>query len=81
VVVDAPGVSPEAREQFARDVARGLEQFPGVAAVSPPAMNPKGDLTIFAVTPEGEPVLARDARSRRGMREHFVRTGARRRRS
>jgi uncharacterized membrane protein YdfJ with MMPL/SSD domain len=55
VVVDAPGVTPEAREQFARDVSQGLEAFPGVAAVSPPAVNPKGDLTIFAVTPEGSP--------------------------
>jgi uncharacterized membrane protein YdfJ with MMPL/SSD domain len=55
VVVDAPGVAKSEQKQFAKDVAHGLEEFPGVAAVSPPAQNKAGDLTIVAVTPEGSP--------------------------
>jgi RND superfamily putative drug exporter len=55
VVVDAPGVAPEDQKAFAKKVADGLEDFPGVAAVSPPVPNETGELTIFSVTPKGSP--------------------------
>jgi putative drug exporter of the RND superfamily len=55
VVVDAPGVAPEDQKAFANEVADGLEEFPGVAAVSPPVHNETGELTIFSVTPTGSP--------------------------
>ena len=61
VVVDAPGrLGPEAREQFAKDVARGSRGVPGRGGGLPARRQPEGgDLTIFAVTPEGQPVLGR----------------------
>jgi RND superfamily putative drug exporter len=55
VVVDAPGVPHDKQKEFANDVAKGLGEFPGVAAASAPIQNPKGDLTIVMVTPEGSP--------------------------
>jgi uncharacterized membrane protein YdfJ with MMPL/SSD domain len=55
VVVDAPKVPAEQREQLASGVAEGLEKFPNVAAVSPAIQNPKGDLTIVSVTPKTGP--------------------------
>jgi uncharacterized membrane protein YdfJ with MMPL/SSD domain len=55
VVVDAPNLSPERQKQIAGDVSKGLKEFPGVAGVSQPHQNEKGDVTIVAVTPEGSP--------------------------
>jgi uncharacterized membrane protein YdfJ with MMPL/SSD domain len=55
VVVDAPKVPASEQKQFADKVADGLQEFDGVAAVSPPIQNPKGDLTIVQVTPTGGP--------------------------
>ena len=55
MVVDAPGDGQGDQKEFAATVAGDLGEFPGVAAVSAPMMNPKGDLTIVLVTPQGSP--------------------------
>jgi uncharacterized membrane protein YdfJ with MMPL/SSD domain len=55
VVVDAPGLEPEEQKQVAAAVASGLEEFPGVAAVTPPLQNEAGDVTIVSVTPTTAP--------------------------
>jgi putative drug exporter of the RND superfamily len=55
VVVDAPKLPADQQKQLAAKVADGLEEFDGVAAVSAPLQNPKGDLTIVQVTPTGGP--------------------------
>jgi putative drug exporter of the RND superfamily len=55
VVVDAPGLSSSEQKDLAAKVADGLEDFPGVAAVSQPIQNEKGDLTIVSVTPKSGP--------------------------
>ncbi len=54
-VVDAPDLPREQQKQLAGDVARAIEGFPHVAAVSPPAQNEAGDVTIVAVTPTSGP--------------------------
>jgi uncharacterized membrane protein YdfJ with MMPL/SSD domain len=55
VVVDAPTVAPSDQKQFAAKVADVLKDLPGVAAVSPPMQNDKGDVTIVSVTPTTSP--------------------------
>jgi RND superfamily putative drug exporter len=55
VVVDAPNLSAEEQKDLANKVVEGLEEFPGVAAVSPATQNEAGDLTVVKVTPTGSP--------------------------
>jgi uncharacterized membrane protein YdfJ with MMPL/SSD domain len=55
VVVDAPGLSKPQQESLATKVVDGLEDVPGVAAVSPAIQNEAGDLTIVSVTPKSGP--------------------------
>jgi uncharacterized membrane protein YdfJ with MMPL/SSD domain len=55
VVVDAPGLERSQQEQLATAVVAELEEFPNVAAVSPPAQNKRGDITIVNVTPTSRP--------------------------
>ena len=55
VVVDAPKLDQVQQADLAKGVVKGLEELPGVAEVSPPATNPKGDLTIVSVTPTSGP--------------------------
>jgi RND superfamily putative drug exporter len=54
-VVDAPDLPRSQQKQLATGVAQGIEDFPHVAAVSPPAQNETGDVTIVAVTPTSGP--------------------------
>jgi uncharacterized membrane protein YdfJ with MMPL/SSD domain len=54
-VVDAPDLSREDQLSIGEKLAAGLEEFPGVAAVSPPAQNFTHDLTIVQVIPTGSP--------------------------
>jgi uncharacterized membrane protein YdfJ with MMPL/SSD domain len=54
-VVDAPELAREDQLALAGDLARGLENFPGVASVSPPAQNFTHDLTIAQVIPTSSP--------------------------
>ncbi|HEX5979636.1 MAG TPA: MMPL family transporter, partial [Thermoleophilaceae bacterium] len=55
VVVDAPELPRHLQEELANGVKQGVERFPGVAAVAPPAQNERGDVTILSVTPTGSP--------------------------
>ena len=55
VVVDAPEVARSEQEAFGKEVAADLQDFPGVAAVSPAMPNEAGDLWIVQVTPETGP--------------------------
>jgi membrane protein YdfJ len=55
VVVDAPLLDDDQQKQLASAVALGLEDFPGVAAVSEPIQNDTGELTIVQVTPTTGP--------------------------
>ncbi len=55
VVVDAPAVARAEQEAFGKQVASVLQDFPGVAAVSPAMPNEQGDLWIVQVTPETGP--------------------------
>ena len=55
VVVDAPKLDRVQQARVAKDVVKELEGMPGVAEVSAPAANPKGDLTIVTVTPKTGP--------------------------
>jgi membrane protein YdfJ len=55
VVVDAPEIARDEQKQFGDEVAKQLQGFEGVAAVSPAMQNDAGDLTIVSVTPEGSP--------------------------
>jgi len=55
VVVDAPKLDQVQQARLAKDVVKNLEGMPGVAEVSAPAHNPKGDLTIVSVTPTTGP--------------------------
>jgi RND superfamily putative drug exporter len=55
VVVDAPGHTSAEEKKIATAVADGLEEIPGVAAVSQPLQNKTGDVTIVAVTPTSGP--------------------------
>ncbi|WP_028067192.1 MMPL family transporter [Solirubrobacter soli] len=55
VVVDAPSVKREEQEEFGKKVSATLQDFPGVAAVSPAMPNEAGDLWIVQVTPTTGP--------------------------
>ena len=55
VVVDAENLSADEQKQVAGAVTKGLEGLDGVAAVSEPSQNEKGDLTVVSVTPAGGP--------------------------
>jgi uncharacterized membrane protein YdfJ with MMPL/SSD domain len=55
VVVDAPNLSADEQKDLANKVVAGLEEFPGVAAVSPATQNEAGDLTVVRVTPTTGP--------------------------
>jgi putative drug exporter of the RND superfamily len=55
IAVDAPGLSRAQQKDLARGVVDGLEKFPNVAAVSQPAQNEAGDVTIVSVTPKSGP--------------------------
>jgi uncharacterized membrane protein YdfJ with MMPL/SSD domain len=55
VVVDAPELPRELQKRLANGVAAELKEFPHVAAVSPPAQNEQGDVTIVQVTPTSGP--------------------------
>jgi uncharacterized membrane protein YdfJ with MMPL/SSD domain len=55
VVVDAPDLSADEQKDLANKVVAGLEEFPGVAAVSPATQNEAGDLTVVKVTPTTGP--------------------------
>jgi uncharacterized membrane protein YdfJ with MMPL/SSD domain len=55
VVVYEPGLNQQEQAEIATNVAKALEDYPGVAAVSPPSQNEVGDLTVVQVTPMGSP--------------------------
>jgi putative drug exporter of the RND superfamily len=55
VVVDAPQLPRGLQHELASGVAGELKGYPGVAAVSEPAQNERGDVTIVSVTPTGGP--------------------------
>jgi RND superfamily putative drug exporter len=55
VVVDAPELPRELQTRLANGVAAELQDYPHVAAVSPPAQNERGDVTIVQVTPTSGP--------------------------
>lgn len=55
VVVDAPNLSSQEQKDLANKLVDGLEQVPGVAAVTPAQQNEAGDLTIALVTPTTSP--------------------------
>jgi uncharacterized membrane protein YdfJ with MMPL/SSD domain len=54
-VVDVPGLSRAQQKALASGLVRGLEKIPGVASVSPPVQNKRGDVTIVQVTPTSSP--------------------------
>jgi RND superfamily putative drug exporter len=55
VVVDAENLTREQQKQLAHGVAERVKEFPGVAAVSDPAQNEAGDVTVVAATPKSGP--------------------------
>jgi RND superfamily putative drug exporter len=55
VVVDAPEATHQQQEEIANSITGTLAEFPNVAAVSPPAQNDQGDVTIAMVTPKTGP--------------------------
>jgi len=55
IAVDAPGLSRDEQKDLAKNLVAGLEEFPNVAAVSQPAQNDAGDVTIVSVTPKSGP--------------------------
>ena len=55
VVVDAPGVPRSNQRRLARTVVSRLQRFDGIAAISAPIHNRRGDVTIIGVTPNGGP--------------------------
>jgi uncharacterized membrane protein YdfJ with MMPL/SSD domain len=55
VVVDAPDATHQQQEEIAKSITGTLEEFPNVAAVSPPSQNERGDVTIAMVTPKTGP--------------------------
>ena len=55
IVVDGPGLTKELQAEVANRTVEGLQSFPGVAAVAPPAHNPDGSITILSVTPDSSP--------------------------
>jgi uncharacterized membrane protein YdfJ with MMPL/SSD domain len=54
-VVYAPELSRDQQNQLAQGVADEIKGFPGVAAVSEPAQNETGDITVVSVTPMSGP--------------------------
>jgi uncharacterized membrane protein YdfJ with MMPL/SSD domain len=54
-VVDAPGLDRAQQKALAQPVADGIAGMPGVATVSPPIQNERGDMTIVQVTPTTSP--------------------------
>jgi putative drug exporter of the RND superfamily len=54
-VVDAPEVPRGLQKELATGVADAIKEFPNVAAVSEPAQNERGDVTIVSVTPKTGP--------------------------
>ena len=54
-VVHAPDLSRDQQKQLAQGVADEIKGFPGVAAVSEPAQNEAGDITVVSVTPRSGP--------------------------
>jgi uncharacterized membrane protein YdfJ with MMPL/SSD domain len=55
VVVDAPELPREQQSALAGGVAKEIKGYPGVAAVSQPVQNERGDVTIVSVTPTSGP--------------------------
>ena len=51
------GVPRRLQDELATGVADGIKEFPNVAAVSEPAQNEAGDVTIVSVTPKTGPAL------------------------
>jgi uncharacterized membrane protein YdfJ with MMPL/SSD domain len=54
-VVYAPEVPRDKQKELAQGVADEIKTFPGVAAVSEPAQNKTGDITVVSVTPTSGP--------------------------
>jgi RND superfamily putative drug exporter len=54
-VVYAPELSPQERAQIGKQILKGVEGFPGVAAVSQPQESQSGDLAVVQVTPTSGP--------------------------
>jgi putative drug exporter of the RND superfamily len=54
-VVYAPDVPRDKQKELAQGVADEIKTFPGVAAVSEPAQNEAGDITVVSVTPKSGP--------------------------
>jgi uncharacterized membrane protein YdfJ with MMPL/SSD domain len=54
-VVYAPDVPKDKQKDLAQGVADEIKTFPGVAAVSQPAQNEAGDVTVVQVTPKSGP--------------------------
>jgi uncharacterized membrane protein YdfJ with MMPL/SSD domain len=54
-VVYAPEVPRDKQKELAQGVADEIKTFPGVAAVSDPAQNEAGDITVVSVTPKSGP--------------------------
>jgi uncharacterized membrane protein YdfJ with MMPL/SSD domain len=54
-VVYAPDVPQDKQKELAQGVADEIKTFPGVAAVSEPAQNEAGDITVVQVTPKSGP--------------------------
>jgi uncharacterized membrane protein YdfJ with MMPL/SSD domain len=54
-VVYAPDVPRDRQKDLAQGVADEIKTFPGVAAVSKPAQNKAGDITVVSVTPKSGP--------------------------
>jgi uncharacterized membrane protein YdfJ with MMPL/SSD domain len=54
-VLDTPGLTRDQQKQLAKNLVTDLEKVPGVATVSPPAQNKRGDVTIVQVTPTSSP--------------------------
>ena len=54
-VVYAPEVPQDKQKELAQGVADEIKTFPGVAAVSEPAQNEAGDITVVQVTPKSGP--------------------------
>ena len=69
VVVDAPEVARDEQEAFGKQVADELEDFPGVAAVSPAGAEQGGRPLDRPGHARDRPGLGRDARPRHAMRD------------
>jgi uncharacterized membrane protein YdfJ with MMPL/SSD domain len=54
-VVDVPGLSRAQQKALAEGLVADLEKIPGIASVSAPVQNKRGDVTIVQVTPTSSP--------------------------